>query len=326
MVRIKKAIKKHVFIGSKPIFVQHRIMGKKNGILILFYLLFSISSFLHAQEEGNPFDLKHRLEEGDIDRKAPVDVSNPFDINRPNVEKKTTIPVVGAPNKPTKTKKRKKVIQSNADSFIFWLITVMLVLMTVLITLYNTIIEKSYRSFVNENFLKMVHRDQGRIVSFPFMIFYILFFINLAVFIFLAARNFQIGINASPFISYLICLGGIILAFLLKHALLMLLGGVFPINKEIRQYSFTIVIFSIILGLALVPFNLFIAFTDPDLARVLIYGALVVIAGAYIYRTIRAIFISSNYISLHTFHFFMYLCTAEIAPVVLLAKWITNQG
>jgi len=301
-------------------------MGKKNTILFLVYLLFSICSFLHAQEEANPFDLKHRLEEGDIDRKAPVDVSNPFDINRPNVEKKTTTPVVGAPVQPSKTKKRKKVVQSNADSFIFWLITVMLVLMTVLITLYNAIIEKSYRSFVNENFLKMVHRDQGRIVSFPYMIFYVLFFINLAVFLFLVARNFQVGINESPFISYLICLGAIICAFVLKHLLLMLLGSVFPINKEIRQYSFTIVVFSIILGLALVPFNLFIAFTDPDLARVLIYGALAVIVGVYAYRTIRAIFISSNYISLHTFHFFMYLCTAEIAPVVLIVKWIMIQG
>ncbi len=297
-------------------------------ILTFLFLLLSTFHFLNAQEGTNPFDLEHRLEKGEVNRQAPVNAGNPFDIERIETEvvtpeKRTSITPTTSPSKTTKKKKRP---QKHSSSFVFWLITIMLIVMTFLLTLYNSIIEKSYRSFINENFLKMVHRDQGRIVSPHYMVFYILFFINLSIFVFLVARHFGWYITASPFWSYMICLGGVIMAFLFKHLLLMLIGAVFPLSKEVRQYSFTIVVFSIILGLALVPFNLLIAFTDPELARVLIYATIALIFGVYAYRAIRGLIIAGSYISLHTFHFFMYLCTAEIAPAVLLAKWVLVQG
>jgi len=298
----------------------------QSKLLLFFLLLFSNSYFLNAQGADNPFELKHRLEEGDINRQAPVDATNPFDVNRLPTDKEPTLTTPTPDKKTTKATKKQRPKLKGADNFVFWLITIMLILMTFMITLYKVIIEKSYRSFINENFLKMVHRDQGRIVSFPFMIFYILFFINLSILIFLIVRHFDLSITSSPLLNYFICLGGVILAFVLKHVLLMVLGSTFPLSKEIRQYSFTIIIFSIILGLILVPFNLLIAFTDPDLARVLIYSALGVIAGIYAFRSIRALIIAGSHISLHTFHFFMYLCTAEIAPAVLLGKLILSQG
>ena len=296
-------------------------------ISTFFFLLLSTFHFLNAQEGVNPFDLEHRLEQGEVNRQAPVNAGNPFDIERvetetPSPEKAITTPAATS----VKTIKKKKRPQKNSSSFVFWLITIMLIVMTFLLTLYNSIIEKSYRSFINENFLKMVHRDQGRIVSPHYMVFYLLFFVNLSIFVFLVARHFDWYITASPFWSYMICLGGVIMAFLFKHLLLMLIAAVFPLSKEVRQYSFTIIVFSIILGLALVPFNLLIAFTDPGLAKILIYIATALVMGVYSYRAIRGLIIAGAYISLHTFHFFMYLCTAEIAPAVLLVKWVLLQG
>ncbi len=299
----------------------------KNILTVLSLLLVCYLPSTYAQDGANPFEIKDRLEEGDIDRQAPVNATNPFDISRPATTVKKSNPLdVVTPVGPAKAKRKVAKPVKKSSGFVFWLITITLILMTILVTLYKSIVEKSYRSFINENFLKMIHRDQGWIVSFPYMVFYILFFINLATFLFLLAGHYGWAIASTPFRSFAICMGGVILAFVLKHLLLILLGGIFPLSKEIRQYSFTIVIFSIILGLALVPFNLLIAFTDPDLARVLIYATLAVIAGAYAYRSIRALIIASSHISLHTFHFFMYLCTAEIAPVILVTKLVLSQG
>lgn len=295
-------------------------------ILTFFFLLLSTFHFLNAQEGTNPFDLEHRLEEGEVDREPPVNTGNPFDVERVETSPEEKAVTTTPKTTPVKPKKNKKRSAKQSSSFVFWLITIMLIVMTFLLTLYNSIIEKSYRSFINENFLKMVHRDQGRIVSPHYMVFYLLFFVNLSIFIFLAARHFDWYITVSPFWSYMICLGGVLMAFLFKHLLLMLIGAVFPLNKEVRQYSFTIIIFSIILGLALVPFNLLIAFTDPELARILIYTAVAIVFGIYAYRSIRGLIIAGGHISLHTFHFFMYLCTAEIAPTVLLMKWVLLQG
>ena len=68
--------------------------------------------------------------------------------------------------------------------------------------------------------------------------------------------------------------------------------------------------------------SIFIAFAPSNLKLILIYLAFILIIGIYSFRVLRSLFLASKYISLHKFHFFMYLCTIEIAPVLILAKII----
>jgi len=112
------------------------------------------------------------------------------------------------------------------------------------------------------------------------------------------------------------------LLFTCKHLALNIISNVLPISKDIKQYSFTIVIFGIILGLLLIPANVLIAFGSPGMTKILIYGSLTSILLLYLFRILRSLFIASRYITLHKFHFFMYLCTVEIAPLAVLVKAI----
>ena len=95
---------------------------------------------------------------------------------------------------------------------------------------------------------------------------------------------------------------------------------IFPVDKEIKQYSFSLVIFSSILGLALVPFNIIVAFASDSLAQTALYGGLLTIFGITVFCILRGLFLGSKYLSFHKFHFFMYLCTVEIAPAVIVVK------
>ena len=47
---------------------------------------------------------------------------------------------------------------------------------------------------------------------------------------------------------------------------------------------------------------------------------ILIIFGITVFCILRGLFLASKYLSFHKFHFFMYLCTVEIAPVLVVVK------
>ncbi len=283
------------------------------GISLLLLLPFDQYQILTAQ---NPFELQNRIEKGQLELRPPLNPANPFEIE------KATVPVKKAPSDVSRSSPPSPVDKAKAGQFRFWLLAASLLLLTLLITLNRTMIVGAYRSFVNQNFLKLMHRDEGRILSLPHWLFYGLFAVSAATFLYLITDYFGWQPTEKPLHHFMLCLSGVILVYFVKHLLLLLVGTVFPIAKTLRLYSYTIVIFNIILGVALMPFNLVIAFTTAELARVLIYLAIGLLVLVYAYRAYRGLLIAGKAMSLHKFHFFMYLCTVEIAPVLVLLRLV----
>ncbi len=141
------------------------------------------------------------------------------------------------------------------------------------------------------------------------------------IFIFLFLGDFQ-PVEPNGIYTLLSYIGIVAGLFITKHIVLNILAATFPIKKSILQYSFMIIIFSIILGLFLVPVNILLAFAPEGFRRPVIYIAIACIALIYLFRAFRGLFLSSKFISMHKFHFFMYLCTVEIAPLMVLLKLI----
>jgi hypothetical protein len=57
----------------------------------------------------------------------------------------------------------------------------------------------------------------------------------------------------------------------------------------------------------------------------LVFWVLGLVSIFYIYRSLRALNIGSKFLVSDQFHFLLYLCTVEVAPVVLLAKLAIMQ-
>ncbi len=298
----------------------------KNTIIFRYFSLLLFCCFAFSAISQNPFELEDRLEEGEVKVETQLNSDNPFEKKEPT--NATVLPPSGKieATKPAARASVKKIQAAPSSRFKFWIMTISLVLLTLLFVLYSSLVSKAYRGFLNENFLKMIHRSEGRIVSIPYLLLYALYFISAATFIYLLSEHFNYFLFKEPVKQYFACLAGLGLVFLVKHITLIVISLVFPISKQIRQYSFTIIVFNIILGICLLPFNLFIAFTAPGLAEGLIYIALALILVLYIYRSIRGLLIAGSYLSFHKFHFFMYLCTVEIAPALLIIALLSGSG
>jgi hypothetical protein len=123
----------------------------------------------------------------------------------------------------------------------------------------------------------------------------------------------------------LICIGGVALIYVIKHAILYTLAAIFPVSKEIKLYNFIIIITGIVIGLLLAPINIFMLFSSDSLTTMLVYTGLGIIALMYVVRVLRSFFVNASIILDNKFHFLLYLCAVEIAPALVLVKLILNQ-
>ena len=269
--------------------------------------------------QENPFDLVPRLEleaQAAIEGEIQHPTGNVFDVVPP--------PKSYVQQRPYSIVELQEESPKAPDAyrgFLFSVTLFLLIVLTLLVTLFRSVLTKVYNSFLNENILNQVYRDRDSVGVIPYWILYFLFFLNAGFFIFLLIRIYGgVSLSGGYFIQLLKCVGGVSAVFLFKHFLLSVIAYVFPVEKEAGKYSFTIMIFSIVIGILLAPANLILAYTAPDIVKTLAKVIFAVLIGVYLFRSLRGLMIANKYLAFHKFHFLLYICTVEIAPVMVLLK------
>lgn len=202
----------------------------------------------------------------------------------------------------------------------FVVILLLLGLVTYIFSSFRNEVTDVYRGFLNANLLSLLYRDKGTILNLPYFSMYVLAACSFGTMAFLTVNLLEGKIFESNFWSIVVCTLGVGLIFLLRHFSITLLASIFPFKKEITLYGFTIAIFNFVLGIALIPVITLIAFAPSSSHEILLYGTLILVGLVYVFRIIRSIIIGNKYLIHNKFHFFMYLCTVEIAPILILLK------
>lgn len=245
-------------------------------------------------------------------------LQNPFDVDHVPERK----------SKFTKTAENKNLIDgikqtsSGSNSFLFWVLLLGTSLLAIVINIRFSAITFVFRSIFNFNVLKLFQREESRRVSPYLIILYILFLINISTCTYLIATYFGIpkGIQ-----FLLLLMGGFILVYLIRHISLGVLGALFKIEKTTSLYSFVIMLYNLLFGIILIPLNFLLAFGPEGIIASMIYiiisfGLIIVLM-----RTIRALFISMEFVGDRFFQLILYLCAFEIAPMWILVKFLMYQ-
>lgn len=291
-----------------------------------------LSGSLVAFGQANPFDLAPRLPDS-VQMDTLLDVAavsgNPFDLVAPSPgapigaiapEAPPPQSVVESPFSP----KPSITIDSSYRRMLLILTLSSLLLLTILVTFFRTHLIRAYRAFLNDNMLTHLQRERDSGGALPYFLFYGLFFFNAGFYAFLLARYFGLSIPATPWPAFLSAAAVVAIFFLGKHLLLSIMGGIFPVRKEAKLYSSTMMTFNIILGILLIVANLMIAYSSESNLTLAVYGSLGLAGLLYLFMALRSLLIASRFLAFHKFHFLLYLCSVEIAPVAILAKLILN--
>jgi hypothetical protein len=289
-------------------------------------LLLTLCSAYTVLSQSNPFDLTPRLNTPQgVDTSITEGTGNPFDVVAPPPGQASS-PSASRSVEPAFELKREPVVTVDSQYKRLALIATLisLLLLTILVTLFRGQLSRAYRAFMSDNMLNQLQREYEGGGGFPYYLYYVLFLFNAGFYVYLLAHHNSVSIAATPFWSLLYSIGFVAAFFLSKHLLLTFVGSVFPVRKEIASYNLTIVVFNIVLGLILIIANLLLAYASESLFEVLTYGTLGAVGAVYLFMALRGLFIAGRLIAFHKFHFLLYICTVEIAPIAVIAKLIIS--
>lgn len=139
-----------------------------------------------------------------------------------------------------------------------------------------------------------------------------------AIFGFLIVREFAgipPGLHNLTFAA--IIMGGLMAYQLVKSSLIYLSGIIFDTREVARLYQLNIMIFNNVIGIILFPLAVVCFYWDNIF--VLTTGIIIVLL-LLIYRLFRGILTGLANKSYNLFYLFLYLCTLEILPLLLLYK------
>jgi hypothetical protein len=242
---------------------------------------------------------------------AGVVMLNPFDVNHIPLKKKQTA------NSPLED--LSKINVKVSDRFMDVLIFIPLALLAIVITVKANLISYLTRSVFNVNMMKFTKRDESN-NSFLLILLYLVFFINASIFLYLIQKYLtaQEGLKI-----WSLCLLALSLVYIIRYIMMMMFGGIFPVKNEVSFYNYAIIVFNILFGIIVFPINI-ISIYMPEYTKISIITGVVLFIIFYIIRSLRGITVSLFSISQGIIPFFIYLCTFEIAPILLIIRGILN--
>jgi len=193
-----------------------------------------------------------------------------------------------------------------------------------MVTFFRPFFGRVYQAFLSDNQLGSAYREMGSTISPPYLFLYAMFLINASILVYVILNYYGLSFY-DGWLSILAILGTLCAVYLGKHLLLFIIKSIFPVAKEMDLYNFTIIIFNIVLGVLFIPFSLLIAYGPENLTLTIVYFSFFAIFLVYAYRIVRSLLIGGKYLSFSKFHFFMYLCTAEVAPLLIVIKYFLKQ-
>ncbi len=287
----------------------------------LFILLMLLNGLcLLSQTSNNPFDVEKEnsastppliQESAPISEPTPTN-KNPFDVasNRITIEKKPVY--INPANEIQPSDSNKK------NSFIFWISLVSLLITTIALTRDRKAFNNFPKLISNRNYLKLVNRDLNSTRLVIYILLYFSFFFSFATFLYLCGHHFY-GLHG--FKIYLLILIGVIGTYAIRHLALLILRYIVTTKQTISDHGFLIMVSNGITGMALIPFNLLFNYAESLKMTGFLLGAAIIVV-FYIWRQVTGIFLSNADKQVNFFHFFIYICSLEIAPALVIIKLI----
>lgn len=291
----------------------------KKYYLIIPCLLFIVSTSSYAQDsqDPNPFELLYRLDKEDqLAIIAPK--GNPFDIAVPAESLKKELKEQEIHSKDTIFQlSRYEGDKPVPKSWLLFLILPILLILTLVSSLFRDKLTLLHRSFINSNMMNLAYRESAGRTNIHSLFFYLLSIISFAIFGLILFVNSNVNTeNFIQAVSTALFLSAVYV--ITKYLGIFFVKTVFPHKKTMGIYLFMFGQFNHFLAVALIPFSIFLAFAPSTTTPIIGYISLFFISIWWIIRLIRGLQIGSKFISMNIFRFFAYLCTVEITPILIL--------
>ncbi|MFZ4862551.1 DUF4271 domain-containing protein [Sphingobacterium sp. Mn56C] len=177
--------------------------------------------------------------------------------------------------------------------------------------------------FFNERILTQISKEDNVVTSWPYIFLYIIFSFSLAMFILIYQSSF-VDNSVITVINFFRIAGIVGAMFLLKILLVRFVASIFQIERLAREYVTVLYLVYFNSMLILMPLLLFVTFSTSQYFKFILILFSVVVSILFLYRVLRTAYNLLGNLRFSLFYLILYLCTLEIAPILILVKTLNN--
>jgi hypothetical protein len=203
---------------------------------------------------------------------------------------------------------------------IFYVLVFLFLMYALLKTAFPKYFNDLYRLFFRTTLKQRQISEQLIQTPLPSLLLNVFFVISAGMYISFLLAHYRLDPTGNFWLLFLYCSLGLTAIYAVKFIGLKISGWVFNMREAADAYIFIIFIVNKMLGILLLPFLVLLAFTTGDVYTVSFTLSIVLVAGLLGYRFVLTYATVRNQVSVNPFHFFLYLCAFEIAPLLLIYK------
>jgi len=218
-----------------------------------------------------------------------------------------------------------KPVVTQVEDWVTITLIVLLALLTWFNFFYHRIFRQLFSAYFNLGLTGQIVRDESVLLQRATLILSIISYALIGLFFHLLCLRqgwdiplLQTGILRFALLSVLVAM-----AYSLKMLLLRFLSEIFGLERSVALYVFNIFLMVMMSGLVLFPVNIIMAYASREIADAAAVTGVITLAVFFVYRLIRAAGIWTGIPRFSVFYLFLYLCSFEIAPLLILWKVTT---
>lgn len=218
------------------------------------------------------------------------------------------------------TKEGSSIKIFKGKEFIFYLLIFLLIVFAVLRQLFPKYFSDLFRVFFRTTLKQTQIREQLMQTPFPSLMLNGFFVVSGGLYITFLLEYFKINPVDNFWLMFFYCCLGLSVAYMVKFLGLKIAGWVLGIKEATDAYIFIVFIVNKMIGLLLLPFLIMLAFSEGGIYSASLTISWCLLAAIYLYRFMLTYSVIRNQIKVNPFHFFLYFCAFEIAPLLLVYR------
>lgn len=187
---------------------------------------------------------------------------------------------------------------------------------------YNNFYNIIY-GFYNDRVLAQINKEDSLSTSWPYIFLYIVFTFSLGLFITVYRSN-VLYYGKVEFIEFLNISVGIALLFIIKIIFVRIVGVLFEIDRFVREYIVFLYLFYFNSVLILMPLLLIVTFLPTTYFNYILILFITIVIILFLFRFLKTVYSLIGNLKFSIFYLILYLCTLEIAPILILVKSLNN--
>ena len=205
---------------------------------------------------------------------------------------------------------------------LFYILTALFLVLGLLRTFFSRYFTTMFRVFFNTSLRQNQLTDQLEQAALPSLLFNIFFVTSLGLYMYILWEHQNIYYSVINWAYLGFSILAVAVCYLVKYVSLIFTGWLTNYKPEAKIYIFSIFLLNKIIGMLLLPFTLLIAFSTFKVAQYAIIISFILLSILLLSRFFRTYGLLQNRLKLNGIHFFIYIISLEILPIMIIYKTV----